>query len=115
MKSFARMLYPYLVWIAIMILAPMLLIVLYAFTKQGNSVLTLQFTLDNFARFFSDSIFPNVLWRSLKIALITTVICVLLGYPAAYFIAKLDGNRKSIMVLLITLPMRINMLLTNYA
>ena len=115
MKSFARMLYPYLVWIAIMILAPMLLIVLYAFTKQGNSVLTLQFTLDNFARFFSDSIFPNVLWRSLKIALITTVICVLLGYPAAYFIAKLDGNRKSVMVLLITLPMWINMLVRTYA
>ena len=46
MKSFARMLYPYLIWIAIMILAPMLLIILYAFTKQGNSVLTLQFTLE---------------------------------------------------------------------
>ena len=78
-------------------------------------MLTLQFTLDNFARFFSDSIFPNVLWRSLKIALITTVICVLLGYPAAYFIAKLDGNRKSVMVLLITLPMWINMLVRTYA
>ena len=115
MKSFARMLYPYLIWIAIMILAPMLLIILYAFTKQGNSVLTLQFTLENFARFFSDSIFPNVLWRSLKIALITTVICILLGYPAAYFIAKLEGNRKSIMVLLITLPMWINMLVRTYA
>ncbi|MFR0980264.1 MAG: ABC transporter permease, partial [Holdemania filiformis] len=60
-------------------------------------------------------IFPNVLWRSLKIALITTVICVLLGYPAAYFIAKLDGNRKSVMVLLITLPMWINMLVRTYA
>ena len=82
---------------------------------MGNSVLTLQFTLENFARFFSDSIFPNVLWRSLKIALITTVICILLGYPAAYFIAKLEGNRKSIMVLLITLPMWINMLVRTYA
>lgn len=59
MKSFARMLYPYLVWIAIMILAPMLLIVLYAFTKQGNSVLTLQFTLDNFARFSPTVFFPT--------------------------------------------------------
>ena len=56
-----------------------------------------------------------MLWRSLKIALITTVICVLLGYPAAYFIAKLDGNRKSVMVLLITLPMWINMLVRTYA
>lgn len=115
MKSFSRMLHPYLVWIAIMILAPMLLIILYAFTKQGNDVLTLQFTLDNFARFFSDSIFPNVLWRSLKIAFITTVICILIGYPAAYFIAQLKANHKAVMVLLITLPMWINMLVRTYA
>ena len=98
-----------------MIVAPMLLIVLYAFTKQGNDVLTLQFTLDNFIRFFSDSIFPAVLWRSLKIAFITTVICVLLGYPTAYFMAQLKPNSRSIMVLLITLPMWINMLVRTYA
>ena len=115
MKSFSRMLYPYLVWMSIMIVAPMLLIVLYAFTKQGNDVLTLQFTLDNFIRFFSDSIFPAVLWRSLKIAFITTVICVLLGYPAAYFMAQLKPNSRAVMVLLITLPMWINMLVRTYA
>ena len=56
MKSFSKMVYPYVLWAVIMIIMPMLLIVLYAFTVQGNSVLTLQFTLDNFARFFSDNI-----------------------------------------------------------
>lgn len=115
MKSFTRLLYPYLVWIVIMILLPMFLIVIYAFTKQGNDVLTLRFTLENFARFFSDGIFPNVLWRSLKIAFITTVICIMIGYPAAYFIAQLGGNRRNVMVLLITLPMWINMLVRTYA
>ncbi len=115
MRSFSRLVYPYVVWMLIMIVIPMLLIVFYAFTKEGNGVLTLQFTLDNFARFFSDSIFPNVLWRSLKLAVITTVVCIMLGYPAAYFISKLNVDRRPIMILLVTLPMWINMLVRTYA
>ena len=89
MKSFSRMTYPYIAWMIIMIVVTMLMIVLYAFTTQGNDVLTLQFTLQNFVRFFEDSIFPNVLWRSLKIAINTTIICIIIGYPCAYAISKL--------------------------
>ena len=115
MKSFSRMTYPYIAWMIIMIVVPMLMIVLYAFTTQGNDVLTLQFTLQNFVRFFEDSIFPNVLWRSLKIAINTTIICIIIGYPCAYSISKLQGNKQGLMVLLITLPMWINMLVRTYA
>ena len=115
MKSFSRMTYPYIAWMIIMIVVPMLMIVLYAFTTQGNDVLTLQFTLQNFVRFFEDSIFPNVLWRSLKIAINTTIICIIIGYPCAYAISKLQGNKQGLMVLLITLPMWINMLVRTYA
>ena len=115
MKSFSRMTYPYIAWMIIMIVVPMLMIVLYAFTTQGNDVLTLQFTLQNFVRFFEDSIFPNVLWRSLKIAINTTIICIIIGYPCAYDISKLQGNKQGLMVLLITLPMWINMLVRTYA
>ena len=78
MKHYKSLVQPYVVWIAIFILIPMLLIVLYAFTKQGNETLTLQFTLENFLRFFKDTVFIDVLITSLRIALITTVICVLL-------------------------------------
>ena len=84
MKSFAKLITPYVVWMFAMIIVPMLMIVLYAFTVQGNSVLTLQFTLSNFARFFSDPIFPAVLLRSLKMALFTTVFCIMIGYPIAF-------------------------------
>ena len=115
MKSFSKMVYPYIVWAAIMIIVPMLMIVLYAFTMQGNSVLTFQFTLSNFARFFSDPVFPGVLWRSLKLAFITTLICIAVGYPTAYVIARLKSNSQAVMVLLITLPMWINMLVRTYA
>ena len=115
MKQFRSMTYPYVVWIAAMIVLPMLLIVLYAFTESGNDVLTFRFTLDNFIRFVTDSVFLAVLWRSLYIALVTTVICVLLGYPIAYVIAQMGERANTIMILLITMPTWVNMLVRTYA
>ena len=115
MKGFSRLVYPYIVWAVIMIILPMLMIVLYAFTVKGNDVLTFQFTLNNFIRFFQDPIFPGVLWRSLKVAFVTTAICILLGYPCAYIFAKMKPNNQAVMVLLVTLPMWINVLVRTYA
>ncbi len=115
MKSFFRMSYPYILWIAVFIVAPMLMILLYAVTRSGNNVLTFHFTLENFARFFSDPDFMRVLWTSLRIALITTICCILIGYPAALFIARLSERKQTLVILLITLPMWINMLLKTYA
>ena len=115
MKQFSKMAYPYILWISIIIVLPMLLIVLYAFTTPGNDVITFRFTLDNFIKFVSDPIFMNVLEQSLKVAIITTILCVLLGYPAAYIIANASEKKKMILVLIITLPMWINMLVRTYA
>ncbi|MBO4949263.1 MAG: ABC transporter permease [Peptococcaceae bacterium] len=115
MKEFRRMAYPYFVWSAIMIILPMLLIVMYAFTVKGNDVISFKVTLDNFVRFFSDPIFLDVLKRSLWVAVLTTVICLLLGYPVAYIISQMKEHSKAIMVLLITMPMWINMLVRTYA
>lgn len=98
-----------------MIVIPMLLIVMYAFTKQGNDVATLQFTFDNFIKFFTDADFLSTLWISLRIALITTILCVLIGYPIAYAIASSTPKRRNLYILLITLPMWINMLVRTYA
>ena len=115
MKSFSKLVYPYIVWMIGLIIVPMLMIVLYAFTVQGNSVLTLTFTFDNFARFFSDPIFPGVLWKSLKMALITTFVCIAIGYPMAYIMARQKPKSQGLTVLLVTLPMWINMLVRTYA
>jgi len=115
MKSFFRMSYPYILWIAVFIVAPMVMILLYAFTRSGNSTLTFQFTLENFTKFFSDATFMRVLGTSLRIALFTTVFCLLIGYPAALFIANRSERTQTMMVLLLTLPMWINMLLKTYA
>lgn len=115
MKQFRSMAYPYIIWIAAMIVVPMLMIFMYAFTVKGNDVTTFRFTIENFGKFFSDAIFIEVLKRSLFIAVITTIICVLLGYPAAYIIAQTEGKTKMFLILLITLPMWINMLVRTYA
>ena len=115
MKQFRNMVYPYVAWIAVMIVAPMLMIVLYAFTTAGNDVTTIRFTLDNFARFFSDQVFLDVLWRLLFIAVITTIICVLVGYPIAYAIAQRSEKSNMFWVLVITMPTWINMMVRTYA
>ena len=115
MKSFVRMTYPYLIWIAVFIVAPMLMIALYALTRSGNDLLTFQFTLDNFRKFLRDPTFMRVLWTSLRIAFLTTVFCLLVGYPAALIIANQSERRQTMMLLLLTMPMWINMLLKTYA
>ena len=115
MKRFSQLAAPYIVWAVIMLLLPMLLIVLYAFTDTGNEIMTFRFTLENFVKFFTDPDFLLVLWRSIKIALKTTVICVLLGYPIAYFIAFSPDRMRNMLFLAITLPTWINMLVRTYA
>ena len=115
MKRFSQLAWPYMIWCAIMLLLPMLLIFLYSVTTQGNSVISFSFTLDHFKRFFTDPDFLLILWRSLVIAIKTTIICVLLGYPIAYFIARSSDRVRNILVLVITLPMWINMLVRTYA
>lgn len=115
MKSFKRLVYPYLAWAILLIVVPMLIIVFYAFSTTGNDVIPVKITFENFVRFFSDPIFISVLLRSIKIALVTTIICIIVGYPAAYIIARLKADSQTIMVLLITAPQFINMLVRTYA
>lgn len=98
-----------------MLVLPMALIVLYSFTTQGNSIISFSFTLEHYVKFFTDPDFLIILWRSLVIAFKTTVICLLLGYPAAYFIARSREKVQNILILCITIPMWINMLVRTYA
>ena len=114
MKSFGSLVRPYIVWMAFMIVVPIALIMLYAFTTSGNQAITFQFTLEHFIRFF-DPVFVRVLIRSLQVAIITTIICLLIGYPIGYTIAKLTDRRQTIVIILMTAPMWINMLVRTHA
>lgn len=115
MKRFRQLTIPYIVWSLFMLLLPMILIAFYSFIKQGNSIVHFQLTLANYARFFTDKDFLIILGRSLWIAVETTIICLLLGYPIAYFIASRSQKTQGRLILAITLPMWINMLVRTYA
>lgn len=104
--------YPYLVWMSMFILVPLLLIVFYSFTiktPDGWSV-----SLENFQRFF-EPIYIRVLMRSIGLALTSTIICLVLGYPAAMILANNNFSRKNTLVLLFVVPMWMNFLLRTYA
>ena len=115
MKKFSQLAIPYIVWAALMLILPMALIAMYSVTEHGNSIVSFSFTLDHYVKFFTDPDFLIILWRSLVIAFKTTIICLLLGYPVAYFIARSSEKWQNILVLCITLPTWINMLVRTYA
>ena len=115
MKRFSQLAIPYIVWAVLMLVLPMALIALYSITEHGNTIVSFSLTLDHYVKFFTDPDFLIILWRSLFIALKTTVICLLLGYPVAYFISRSSERMQQIFVLIITLPTWINMLVRTYA
>lgn len=115
MKKFSQLAVPYIVWAAMMLVLPMALIALYSVTKPGNTIISFSITLEHYARFFTDPDFLIILWRSIWIAVKTTIICLLLGYPIAFFIARSKERMQNLLVLAVTIPMWINMLVRTYA
>lgn len=115
MKRFSQLAIPYIVWAAIMLVLPMGLIALYSVTEPGNTIISFSFTLDHYVKFFTDPDFLIILWRSFLIAVKTTIICLFIGYPVAYYIARCKEKMQNILVLCITIPMWINMLVRTYA
>lgn len=99
--------YPYVLWMALFTVIPIALIVIYAFTTASGS-----FTLNNFSHMLDYAV---VFGRSLWLALIATVICLIIGYPVAYILSKSGPGMQRICMMLIMLPMWINFLLRTYA
>ena len=114
MKHFRHLIKPYLIWSILIIVIPLLLIGLYAFTEEGNAVLTFTFTLENFRK-FAESTYLNVIIKSFRLGILATVICLIAGYPLAYIISKQAEDIQSFLILLVTVPSWINMLLRTYA
>lgn len=115
MKRFSQLAIPYIVWAVLMLILPMGLIALYSVSEQGNSIISFTLTLEHYVKFFTDPDFLIILWRSLLIAVKTTIICLILGYPVAYFISKSSEKTQNILVFAITAPTWINMLVRTYA
>ena len=115
MKRFSQLAIPYVVWMVLMLVLPMALIAMYSVTQHGNSIISFSLTLEHYKKFFTDSDFLLILGRSLMIAFKTTIICLLIGYPAAYFISRSSEKIQGLLIMVITIPTWINMLVRTYA
>ena len=114
---------PYSLWALLFILVPLIFVAYYAFTDQNFN-----FTFDNITRFFTATSTVNdgaatkeihtylvIFARSLKLAVISTVICLIMGYPMAYIISRSSQRTQKILITLIMIPMWMNFLIRTYA
>ena len=113
MKLFSRrrnLALPYAIFLGIMVVVPMLLIIIYAFMGKDGG-----FSLENFERFINQPEAANTFIYSIGIALTTTIICIVLGYPAAYILSRLNASLAKVVVLLFIIPMWVNVLVRTLA
>ena len=94
---------PYVIWMALFLVAPILIVVIYAFSSASGG-----FTLANFARMGT---YVAVFVRSFRLAIIATLVCLLIGYPLAYMMAREGPRFQKIALVLIMLPMWNNFLM----
>ncbi len=111
-KERSYLAYPYVLWSALFIVVPLLLIVYFSFTVSDGA--GVKFSLDNFKRLM-DPIYIKVFGRSIWLALESTMLCLLIGYPVAYIISKKPESKKGLLIMLFILPMWMNFLLRTYA
>ena len=103
---------PYIIWSALFIVIPLLIVVFFSFTiKSGDNY---SFSLENFKRLI-DPNYLKVFWRSLLLAAEATIGCLILGYPVAYLISKMREGKRNVLIMLFIVPMWMNFLLRTYA
>ena len=106
-NKLSRLTIPYVIWMALFVVAPIIMVVIYAFSAADGG-----FTLANFAKMGTYAV---VFTRSFKLALIATAICVAVGYPVSYMMSKEGPRFQRAAMVLIMLPMWMNFLLRTYS
>ena len=101
---------PYVLFLGMFVALPLILIVIFAFTTNQG-----EFSIVNFQKFITQPEAVNTFVYSIGIALVTTFLCILLGYPAAYILSNKNLNRSQTAVMLFILPMWINILVRTLA
>lgn len=105
---------PYVLWMLLFIVFPILLILLYSFSSTKTAELSnFTFSLQSYQRFF-EPLYLKILGKSIWLSFISTLACLIIGYPIAYMISK-EEKRRNLLILLFTIPMWMNFLLRTYA
>ena len=113
--NLSLLLFPATAWLLVFFILPVLIVLLYSFLERGTyGGVTWIFTLSNYQRLFS-GLFLGVIGRSLWLAFLTTVACLLVGYPLAFFIATRSPRWRNALLLLVIIPFWTNFLVRTYA
>ncbi len=106
---------PVVLWLIIFFFLPLISVFIYSFLKRGTyGGIETQFTLENYQRLF-DGIYLGSLWRSVSTAFVCTAICLLVGYPFAYYLAYYRPKFRNVLLMLVVVPFWINFLIRTYA
>ena len=106
---------PLLVWVALFVVAPTAIMLVYSFGRRGTlGGVVLDFTLDNYAAVL-DPTYLKIVVRSLLYSGLTTVLCLLMGYPVAYYIGRADARRRNLLLMLVMIPFWTSFLIRTYA
>ena len=100
-------LFPYLLWMSFFVLVPLVLVIIFAFSNPSGG-----FTFDNI---IYATKYSAVFWRSIILGAVSTVVCLILGYPMAYCISKIKASFQSVFIMLLMIPMWTSFLLRTYA
>lgn len=104
--------YPYIFWSGVFIVIPILIVIFFGFTLKTPDGYV--FSLENFIKLMQPQYF-TVFFRSIKLALLSTIGCLILGYPVAYIISKMTSGKRNMLIMLFIVPMWMNFLLRTYA
>ena len=112
-KSSKLLAIPLIIWLAVFVVVPFVIIIYYGVTVENDAgVVSVSF--ENLKR-FADPMYLKVFLRSIKIALISTMVCLLIGYPVAYILSRSASKYKGLIMMLIMMPMWMNFLLRTYS
>ncbi len=115
LKNLLVLLFPGTIWLLIFFIIPLVIVLISSFLERGTyGGVIWQFTLDNYQR-LAQGIYWGIFWRSLFLALITTIMCLLIGYPLAYFIATIRPPWRNVLLMLVIIPFWTNFLVRTYA
>lgn len=104
--------YPYIVWSSLFILIPLLIVLFFSFTIETPDGYS--FSVENYTRLMNSQ-YAHIFYKSIQLAGLTTVVCLILGYPVAYIISKISPSRRNLIIMLFIVPMWMNFLLRTYA
>ena len=97
---------PATVFVAAGLLVPLAILLRYSFNRlDPRRIMVETFSLDNYVKFFSDPYYTGVLWTTLRVAALCTVVCLVMGLPLAYVLARTQSRFKNVMIMLVVLPL----------